>query len=141
MDLFKLRDVLSDGVARLDKMQAALKTSNVAAVRKEFAEAFALDIAETEGAVLLPCLTFQDITPYKDYKQPDPLARTRAVIARDQVLGHDINAIIQLIQTTPNQSVAQMRARCSWRSSTWTRPSSVLSPFPTSCGLYSAMLC
>ena len=108
VDLFHLRDVLSDGPARLFKIATALKASDFATVRKEFAAAFELSETEVIGACSSDLLAFKSTVPDEDYHNPSRLLQLAQLLHVIKALGTTAPNITQLINSAPGESVAQL---------------------------------
>ncbi|CAG1022886.1 hypothetical protein MTYM_02050, partial [Methylococcales bacterium] len=107
VDLFHLRDVLPDGPARLTRIYTALSTSDFAAVRKEFADAYELSVSDVDGACSPDLLAFNGAAP-GDYKNPSRLLALAQLLHVIKALGTTSINITQLIRSAPDKSVAQL---------------------------------
>ena len=108
VDLFHLRDVLSDGPARLFNIATALKTSDFATVRKEFAAAFELSETDVIGACSSDLLAFTSGGPDGDYNNPSRLLQLAQLLHVIKALGTTAANITQLTNSAPGESVAQL---------------------------------
>ena len=106
VNLFRLRDVLRDGPARVTRIKAALDAATVNTVRQEFADAFELNVSEVDEAIATGLLAFKGTAPERDYHNPDRLLELAQLLHIVATCGTPASNIKELIKAAPGESVA-----------------------------------
>jgi hypothetical protein len=108
VDLFRLRDALPDGPARLTRIVKALRdaTFDAAPIHKEFAEAFDLSQSEVNEACSAKLLDFRSGAAGNDYGNPGRLLELAQTLHVIKSLGSKSSDITSLIKSAPDQSTA-----------------------------------